>query len=274
MDKEKQRWRLRNPRVSSPLWHAPLPKWRRHLEDMVQRLSARNQARVFFRADDIGAAGQSFDTLCALFREHGVPLALAVVPAWLSDARMTRLLASAPMHETLWGWHQHGWRHVNWQKTGKKSEFGDQRPLEKQWRDIWHGHMKLLDIFHDRLLPVFTPPWNRCSAATLEVLVRLGFQAVSTTDPLPKAGKPANQLRNLRIAVDLHTRKHHDGAADYAALVQELGAALSKDTPAGIMIHHQRMTSFAFDFLDELLRQLRLSGKAKFLSFQDLLKNP
>lgn len=274
MDDENQGWRLQKPRVFSPLWHAPLPHWREHLEDMVERVPAKNKARVFFRADDIGAAGHSFETLCALFREHEVPLALAVVPAWLSETRTARILAFAPANEPLWGWHQHGWRHVNWQKTGKKSEFGDQRPLEKQWKDIWRGHMKLVNIFQDRLLPVFTPPWNRCSAMTLEVLAQLGFKAVSIMDPLPKAGKNTGRLKNLRIAVDLHTRKHDDGRADYAALLQELGAALSKDMPAGIMIHHQRMTSFAFTFLDELLRQLRLSEKVEFLSFQELLENP
>ncbi|ROR03075.1 polysaccharide deacetylase family protein [Desulfosoma caldarium] len=274
MDEVNQGRRLPKPRVFSALWRSPLPHWRERLEDLVQRLPSGNKARLFFRADDIGAAGYSFDALCALFREHGVPLALAVVPAWLTETRTARILASAPLHENLWGWHQHGWRHVNWQKTGKKAEFGHQRPLEKQWRDIWRGNMKLLNIFQDRLLPVFTPPWNRCSATTLEVLAQLGFQAVSTMDPLPKAGKNKGRLKNLRIAVDLHTRKHEDGPADYAALLQELRAALNKDTPAGIMIHHQRMTSFAFTFLDELLRQLRLSEKVEFLSFQDLLENP
>ncbi len=242
--------------------------------EMMQRLSVRNKARVFFRADDIGVGGRSFDALCGLYRAHGVPLALAVVPAWLSERRIERLVASAPIQEPLWGWHQHGWRHVNWQKTGKKSEFGDQRPLEKQWKDIWHGHMKLLDIFQDRLLPVFTPPWNRCSAMTLEVLDQLGFKAVSTSDPLPKPGKNSSRLKNLRVTVDLHTRKNTDGPADYTLLLQELGNALSKDMPVGVMIHHQRMTSFAFDFLEELIQQLHLSGKVEFVSFEDLLRPP
>lgn len=262
----------RKPRAFSPVWNTPPTGWRERLVEMVQRLPGKQKAQIFFRADDIAAGGQNFDALCRLFRAHGIPLALAVVPAWLSETRVARLLATAPLEEDLWGWHQHGWRHVNWQKKGKKAEFGDQRPLEKQWRDIWQGQRKLTEIFQDRILPVFTPPWNRLTAMTLEVLDQLGFKAVSTTDPLPKAGTRVNRMKNLRIAVDLHTRKHADAKADYAALLQDLAAALSKDSPGGIMIHHQRMTPFAFAFLEELLTQLQLSEKVEFLSFRDLLE--
>ncbi len=270
----RQGFRFLKPRTFSAVWSAPTAGWRERLAETLQRLPGRNKARVFFRADDIGAGGRGFDALCSLFRSYSVPLALAVVPAWLSDTRIAQLAASAPLEEPLWGWHQHGWRHVNWQRSGKKSEFGDQRPLEKQWRDIWQGHMKLVNVFQHRLLPVFTPPWNRLSAMTLEVLDQLGFKAVSCTDPLPKAGKTERRLKNFRIGIDLHTRKDPDGAADFDRLLHELSAAFSKDSPVGVMIHHQRMTPFAFAFLEELIDQLRTSGKADFLSFDDLLHSP
>lgn len=271
MDRITNRFRIQKPRTYSALWSDPAPAWRERLTETVQRLPGRNKVRVFFRADDIGAGGHSFQALCALFREHAVPLALAVVPAWLTDVRIDQLFASAPPDEDLWGWHQHGWRHVNWQKTGKKSEFGNQRPLEKQWKDIWQGHMKLMLVFQARLLPVFTPPWNRLSAITLGVLDQMGFKAVSTTDPLPKTGKNAPRLKNFRIGIDLHTRKNPDGAADYDLLLHELSSAFSKDAPVGLMIHHQRMTPFAFAFLDELILRLRASERAEFVSFGDLL---
>lgn len=263
--------RIQKPRVFSALWKTSPLRWRERLVETVGRHSARGNPRIFFRADDIGAGGRSFDALCALFRDHGVPLALAVVPAWLSKTRVDQLFAAASPDEDLWGWHQHGWRHVNWQKSGKKSEFGDQRPLEKQWKDIWQGHMRMMAVFQQRLLPVFTPPWNRMSAMTLEVLDQMGFKAVSSTDPLPKAGKTSPRLKNFRIGIDLHTRKNPDGLADYDLLLQELGAAFTKDAPVGIMIHHQRMTPFAFAFLEELIRQLKSGGKAEFVSFGDLL---
>jgi peptidoglycan/xylan/chitin deacetylase (PgdA/CDA1 family) len=263
---------IQKPRTYSALWKDPAPAWRERLGETVHRLPGRNKVRVFFRADDIGAGGHGFRALCALFRQHGVPLALAVVPAWLTETRLAQLFATAPLDEELWGWHQHGWRHVNWQKTGKKSEFGDQRPLEKQWKDVWQGHMRLMGIFQERLLPVFTPPWNRLSPMTLQVLHQMGFKAVSTTDPLPKTGKNVHRLKNFRIGIDLHTRKNPDGVADYDQLLHELIAAFSKDGPVGIMIHHQRMTPFAFAFLDELIRRLQSCGRAEIVSFDDLLQ--
>lgn len=268
----KDEMRIQKPRTYSALWSNPPPSWRERLVETVQRLPGRHKVRVFFRADDIGAGGHRFHALCALFREHGVPLALAVVPAWLTEARIDQLFASAPPDEDLWGWHQHGWRHVNWQKTGKKCEFGDQRPLEKQWKDVWQGHTRLMTVFQERLLPVFTPPWNRLSVMTLEVLDQMGFKAVSTTDPLPKTGKNTHRLKNFRIAIDLHTRKNDDGASDYDLLLHELTSAFSKDAVVGIMIHHQRMTPFAFAFLDELMGQLRSSDRAEIVSFDDLLR--
>ncbi len=196
---------------------------------------------------------------------------MSVVPAWLSELRRKQLFESAPLAEPLWSWHQHGWRHINWQRTGKKSEFGEQRPYEKQWRDIWHGRQKMLGIFGDHLVPVFAPPWNRLSIATTRILQELNFKAVSTAGPLPRAVKPPLTLKNLRVQIDLHTRKAKDGLTDLQALLEELASLGSKKEPCGIMIHHQRMTRFAFEFLHELLFQLKNHTQARFLSFQELL---
>ncbi len=259
------------PRQTPAVWQIEPPDWRSRLRDaLIKGLSSQRPA-VFFRADDIGAGGQAFDALCRLFREHQVPLGLAVVPAWLSSARKEQLLASAPIHESLWGWHQHGWRHVNWQRTGKKSEFGEQRPLEKQWRDILNGQQKMQGIFGEHLIPVFTPPWNRLSLQTLKILQQLGFKAVSLDGPLPRGAKGPAPLKNLRVSLDLHTRKSKDPSEDFENLLVELPGALSKREPVGVMLHHHRMTLFAFQFLHELLSLLKNDLHAECLNFRDLL---
>lgn len=260
------------PRQSSVVWQKPTPAWRDKLVRTVEQRGSNHSVRIFFRADDIGAGGQAFETLCQIFRFHQVPLAMSVVPAWVSSVRQQQLFAAAPLEEPLWGWHQHGWRHVNWQSSGKKSEFGDQRPFEKQWRDIWQGWQKMQILFQGLCLPVFTPPWNRLSLTTIKVLQKLDFKAVSITKPLPSGLKTPLGLANFRIQLDLHTRKAKDSAADYDKLLSELANLMERREPSGIVIHHHRMNTFAFDFLHELLHLLKRREDVELLGFQEILE--
>jgi len=262
------------PRHYSALWQTLPPDWHEQLSQAVLRSSGIRTHAIFFRADDIGAGGRAFEALCRLFRHHEVPLAMAVVPGWMSGVRKSQLFREAPLDEPYWGWHQHGWRHVNWQRIGKKSEFGEQRPFEKQWRDVWQGQQKMKEIFGDRLVQVFTPPWNRLCNATMKILQELDFQGVSLASPLPRGAKPTIALKNLRIQLDLHTRKSKDGFADFGALLEELAGHLSKREPLGIMIHHQRMPYLAFEFLHELLFILKSQTRLRLLSFQEMLEHP
>lgn len=261
------------PRHRSAVWELPPWEWRAQLAAALKCDPGNHPPNLFFRADDIGAGGRAFEALCQLFRHHNIPLALAVVPAWLTDIRADQLFAAAPLEERLWGWHQHGWRHVNSQLTGEKSEFGEQRPAEKQWRDICLGLEKMTEIFGERLVPVFTPPWNRLPIATLRILQELNFKAVSITKPFPSTIIPGIGLKNLRIQLDLHTRKAKDGSTDFLNLLNELSNLATKKEPFGIMLHHQRMTLFAFEFLNELLHLFKHKVRARFLSFADLLEN-
>jgi peptidoglycan/xylan/chitin deacetylase (PgdA/CDA1 family) len=260
------------PRQHAKVWQAAALDWREQLSEAVMRGKGTHAPTIFFRADDIGAGGRAFEALCRLFRRHEIPLGMAVVPAWLSDVRKSQLFGSAPLDEPLWGWHQHGWRHVNWQRAGKKSEFGEQRPFEKQWRDIWQGQQKMQEIFGGHLVRVFTPPWNRLSSSTLKILQELGFRGVSMAGPFPRGVKPPVGLANLRVQLDLHTRRSTDGDADFQDLLDELKVLLGKKDPWGIMIHHQRMTAFAFQFLDQLLSILKHHARADFLRFKDVLE--
>lgn len=260
------------PRQHAALWLIPPDGWREQLAMAVDRGVGNRSPSIFFRADDIGAGGRAFELLCLLFRHFNIPLALAVVPAWLSAVRRNQLFEIAPLEEGLWGWHQHGWRHVNWQRVGKKSEFGEQRPFEKQWRDIWQGQQKMKDIFGSHLMPVFTPPWNRLSNATLKIIQELGFRGVSMAGPFPRGYRTPVGLKNLRVQLDLHTRKAKEGPSDYAHLLEEITALLARKEPQGIMIHHHRMTAFAFEFLHTFLALLKERTGCRFMGFQEILE--
>ncbi len=262
-----------HPRSSSAVWKEKPEGWLSDLETAVRRGRAgEGRPAIFFRADDIGAGGKPFEALCRLFRHHGIPLGMAVVPAWLNDGRCDRLFETAGLDEPLWGWHQHGWRHVNWQRLGKKSEFGEQRPIDRQTRDIAQGRDKMRKTFGDRFLPIFTPPWDRISSTTLMVLQQLEFKAVSMENRLPRSTNHRPALKHLKIHLDLHTRKDGDPIADYQSLMGEIAGLMTKRDPAGIVIHHQHMTLFAFEFLHEFLSLLKEGMRARFPGFGDLIQ--
>lgn len=218
-----------------------------------QALTPVSAGKVFFRADDIGVPGPVFSRLLKTFARHDTPLALAVVPAWLTRRRWDVLKELSLPNANLWCWHQHGWRHQNHETVGKKQEFGPSRPLSAIVRDVTGGRQRLETIMGAVFQPIFTPPWNRCDPRTLDVLAENAFHAVSrfaspkNTGPLP--------LQDIPVNVDLHTRKNKDGRDDWNALIEELVDGLAQPV-CGIMIHHQCMNAAAFAFLDILLARL------------------
>ncbi|MHC1724628.1 MAG: polysaccharide deacetylase family protein [Syntrophobacteraceae bacterium] len=259
------------PRRYSSIWKRPLPDWRQRLVAVSERLASDRLPPIFFRADDIGAASKAFDALCKLFRYHQVPLALAVVPAWLSEARQERLFHAARIEESLWSWHQHGWRHVNWQNEGKKCEFGSDRSPEHQHADILQGRLKMERVFGPYFVPIFTPPWNRFSPSTIRALRKLNFKGISAALPLPPGTKIPYGFQNRPAWLDLHTRKGKDPGLDLDCLLEEFSSLPKMKDPVGIIIHHQRMTPFAFEFLDQMLYNLVSIVGAQFHSFKGIL---
>ena len=236
----------------APLWKASLPL------DTEKRLrtilSAHKNTPIFFRADDIGGKTDPlFTVLMELFITHRIPLCLAVVPNWIDSATWTKYQKYQPQ-STQWCWHQHGYSHTNHEHTGKKAEFGLTRSKGEVKQDIVNGKNKLTSLLGEAFRPVFTPPWNRCSSHTLQILEEQGFYAVSRS----RQATPLSpeQLPDIQINIDLHTRKEQDTATSWKALYHELGQAADSGL-MGFMLHHQLMNQHGLAFLDLLLRLVR-----------------
>lgn len=225
------------------------------------------KAKVFFRADDIGVPSQMFAKMVYVFQNHRIPLCLAVVPGWLTEQRHTAL-KEITGKSSLFCWHQHGWIHKNHEISGKKQEFGESRSKNELLHDLQRGKSKLSRLLGDEFCQVFTPPWNRCGQAALNIIEELGFRAISRSlgaNPEVPAG-----FLDFQINVDLHTRKEEDPASSLTLLLAELQRALGIGT-AGIMLHHQRMNGRALFFLNRLLCHLSSSKNIQTVHFQDLL---
>ena len=132
------------------------------------------------------------------------------------------------------------------------------RTISEIKRDLVRGKERLEMLMGDHFYPVFTPPWNRCSSATLKLIKELGYAAVSRSRG-SKTPSPGG-LPDYYVNVDLHTRKEKSPAAGWEKLFEELQQAIASNY-CGIMIHHQMMNAAAFDFIEILLKTLVKSHK-------------
>jgi hypothetical protein len=257
----------------SKIW-ARLPadlmkRTQRCIDAACDRLTAGQAGYIFLRADDVAVPGSQFSRLLDLFFHQRAPLCLAVVPAWLTRVRWLQIREIRKDTAHLWCWHQHGWRHINHQITGKKQEFGPNRSQFEIENDIIRGRQRLEGILGRRFYPVFTPPWNRCDYRTLKVIYRHGFVAVSRTCASDVSAPEG--LTNFYVNVDLHTRKETNSVAGWSNLFEELRRAISSGC-CGIMIHHQRMNDAAFIFLEILLQVIAARKNLRLVHFKDLIQ--
>ncbi|WP_027179486.1 polysaccharide deacetylase family protein [Maridesulfovibrio bastinii] len=243
-------------RTVSPVWknkstvlQSALENWITDIEKVIPDTGT----DVFFRADDIGYPGRQFSAMINVFKKHNIPLALAVVPCWLNDARTEKILAELGPQYSLWCLHLHGYRHMNTEPEGKKFEFGSSLDKQTILKRLAAGKNKLENNFKDKFVPIFTPPWNRCSLATMESLLELGFTAISRSTNVKPT--PPEKLLDLPVNIDLHTRKEDSPEESLRELLKQMSEALMSGQ-SGFMLHHQRMNEKAFFFIDQLLPML------------------
>jgi hypothetical protein len=163
--------------------------------------------------------------------------------------------------------HQHGYAHVNHEPIGKKCEFGPARDYLSQRSDIEKGRDRLAELLGAAPDPIFTPPWNRCTAGTARCLAELGFQVLSRdshAEPFEISG-----LFEMPIAVDwfAHRKKVR---LDRMELGRLLAAKLESEASVGIMLHHAVMDADEMRALAQLLSLLARHSNANCQTMQSL----
>jgi len=223
---------------------------------------------VFFRADDVAIPDRYFFRLINLFEKYKFPLSLAVVPSWLTEKRWEAIYGLLRKNKSLWCCHQHGFNHENYEKYGKKQEFGPARLEGEIEKDIINGRKHLESLMGDFFYPCFTPPWNRCDQKTLKILRQHGYYAISRS--LKSWPLSCEKLPDLYVSVDLHTRREKNSKKGFERLFAEIDAAVARGF-CGIMIHHQYMNEAAFTFLEFLINELSKRKNFKIVNFKDLV---
>jgi hypothetical protein len=216
---------------------------------------------VFFRDDDAGWRDDRLMALLDLFAEHAAPIDLAAIPLDVTHELADALVKRAETQPL--GLHQHGYAHVSHETEGRKCEFGPARSAAEQLHDIGDGRRRLLELLGPALQPIFTPPWNRCTADTGAALVELGIRVLSrdrTADALDRDG-----LHELPVQVDwLAKRKGVPLGRD--AVGEQLGARAGEPAPLGVMLHHAEMDAEDLTAMSELLDLICAHERVRCLS--------
>jgi hypothetical protein len=237
-------------------------------------------ATLWWRDDDAGTGGTAFDRLLALTERHAVPIALAVVPAWLDESVAARIGAGPAGLRVA----QHGWAHRNHEPPapdgtrGKPAELGAARAPEAALAELATGWTRLSALVPARLCPALVPPWNRIAPGLRDALPGAGYRVLSTFGPRPTTGSD-RRLREVNTHVDpieWRAGKRFGGPARaLAQLAAHLAARRLGDAdpaePTGLLTHHRDFPPPAWEWLDALLGQLRAHPAARFPALDALL---
>ncbi|HET7350976.1 MAG TPA: hypothetical protein VFJ28_08555 [Marmoricola sp.] len=220
------------------------------LDPVRRALGERSEPTVvFFRDDDAGRGDVRLGAMLDRFEAHHVGVDIAVIPALVRGP-----LAAALRERIEIGGiriHQHGLLHVNHEQEGRKHEFGPSRNLAQQSADVATGRNLLLGWFGEEMVePVFTPPWNRCTADTGTAIRANGLHVLSRNTTAPRLDQPG--LVEVPITIDWFG--HRRGVRwTPDELAERIAEQVRGGEPIGVMLHHAVTNVDELGRVDDLL---------------------
>ena len=245
-----------------------MEKWLEPIEKTLGRLPS--SVTCFFRDDDAGWNDNRLFKLVDCFSTYAVPLDLAAIPKAFDSRRASLLSRRLEDSANSIGIHQHGFCHSNHQVEGRKCEFGSMRPAEQQKADIQNGRCMLYDFFGDGVDPIFTPPWNRCTQDTVDVLNDLGFTFLSRDETAARLD--SGNLVELPVSIDWF-KKREGLRLSPVEIGLAIAASIEKQDVVGIMLHHEHMDRNERTMLSALLELLVSSSSVRCVLMRDLIKS-
>ena len=227
--------------IREPLYRE-LERWR----------TAGRVARLWLRDDDAIEPTAALERLLAETKNYGIPVTLAVIPAFTGAPLARRLADEAHVSVAV-----HGWAHHNHAGPDeKKQELGGPRLEEAVLNELYEGFLKLKDLYPTRFLTMLVPPWNRIDKSLVPKLPALGFESLSTYGRV----RGESPLAVVNSHVDLMDWHGTRGGRPTADLIGELVAELKdrfegRSEPIGVLGHHLVHDAAAWDFLAELFEE-------------------
>ena len=224
-------------------------------QELDEWSTAGRPATFWWRDDDASAATPALARLLAIAQGQGVPVAIAAIPARLSDDAI-RVIGASSHCDVL----QHGIAHDNHARPGEKScELGAHRPLGVTSAGLTQGRQRLVSAFGARFLPILVPPWNRIAPEVVAVLPALGYRGVSKFSPRSGAyAAPGVTQCNTHVDPIAWRRGRRFVGADetFARLAAHLRARREGRAdavePTGLLTHHADFDADAWAFVQRL----------------------
>lgn len=230
--------------------------WQRLTAELDRWQAESRVATLWWRDDDAVEPTPALERLLDLRDRHGVPLALATIPARAEEA-LARRLEPHPGIAVF----QHGYAHDNHAGEGERAiELGGERRRERVVVDLEKGRDRLRALFPARLLPVMVPPWNRIADELFPELRALGFRALSSFAPRPRR-EVITGLLQTNCHADLVNWRGGRGFRGEGATIDQICDHLRARREGrvdgweatGILTHHLVHDAACWRFLDALL---------------------
>lgn len=238
------------------------------LTALVSALDARSEPiTLWWRDDDAGQGHPRLFALLDLVRALHAPIALAVVPAWLTPEVASAIRTTAEAHVL-----QHGFAHTDHAPAGtRKIELGGAVARAVLASRLKAGSAILRAAFGARALPVLVPPWNRIAPDVAQILPDLGFRVLSIWDEGDLGPMPAGLMR-LDVHLDPIAWRHGRRWVGLAQLAYGLATRVRRGQKTiGIVTHHLEMDARAFAELALLWSVLRRHPGVRLMGVEELI---
>lgn len=213
---------------------------------------------IWWRDDDAISETPALERLSQLSIDLELSVHLAIIPK-LADQSLAPYIANrSHFIPTV-----HGWAHKNTAPEGsKKSEFGAPRDDAKS--DLVHALSRMNELFGDRLMPLFVPPWNRMDMDIAPKLALLGYSGFSTFGPR----NTLSRISQINTHIDPIFWRGHRGLVDPDTLIKQAAGILDARVegeqdatePLGFLTHHLVHNSEIWEFSDAFLREMLEGG--------------
>ncbi|AEV37006.1 hypothetical protein PSE_2498 [Pseudovibrio sp. FO-BEG1] len=226
--------------------------------------------RFWWRDDDAVSPTPQLDELIGFSERFTIPLSLAVIPRFATEALAQRL-ADTHTVQVL----HHGWQHKNYQDKSlgeKASEFGWRRTALEMEKELLEGKEVLQDLFAERFVPLFVPPWNRIAPRAVQLLQQQGDYGLSAFTWINHC-----RLPRLQSHVDIIKWKKNKRFIGWDAARKRLDLQLCRrqtnaSEPIGLLTHHLDHGEGCSEFLEVFFKITSAHPAAAWLSSQELLE--
>jgi hypothetical protein len=232
---------------------------------------------IFLRDDDVYTLDALFLKTFNFCLEEKIPVIYGVIPGIIDPKAAQFLRKQKERHGSLIDLVQHGWKHKNYSKKGKRHEFGKERNLASQQKDISSGYMSMKEKFGNAFTPAFIPPFHDYDANTLRCItasrIRL-FSAGIPTSHFRK--KPALLYVPAQVSINSYGPSFRSMPLSFNSIVNKTAYYLWRDKMVGIYFHHSTLRRHNFDVFVKyarFLKRLTFLPFFKFTLFSQILRS-